>query len=552
MPDVTEQLRSYGDAVEAAVPSAEARKPRDRRPFLLAAAALVLVACVGAGVWALRADDGAEDDGPVVDTTDVPPVEAGWQTLDPGPLEPREGAAVVWTGEELVVWGGTRTETGVGFADGAAFDPASGEWRTMSSPPVDRGGLAGGVWTGEEVLVWSAEIDGERDDLADWTVLAWDPATDQWRAAGERCLVGNEVRRCPVAMPDRSWGVGALEPVWTGEEILDIGIGAAYDPASDVWRTLPERPIQGTAGAAAWTGDALVILVANRSDASYPPGESVALAYEPDTDRWEALPPTGVGENGVDLTWDGRHLVALDYEMRAGTFRPGDDAWEALPPLPMRFSECSPQLAPVAGTVFARHCSGQALLTEDREWAIAIPEDESWGTLVPTGDTILAWWSSDYYGDPPGTTMRSYRPPELPDGALALERTIPIGTVRLDLRDDARLSSTGLAEEAGGLVTGLSFTIQSGAVECRLTSTYAGIPSEARIRNDASTVGAPVERFALEGVDIDRDDALLARFVPGDLDELAHILLEESTSDVLDIACPDLPTATALLERIHR
>src|SRR5688500_1264515 len=106
MPDVIEQLRSYGDAVEAAVPPATVREPRDRRPFLLAAAALVLVACVGAGVWALRADDGAEDDGPVVDTTEVPPVEAGFQTLDPGPLEPREGAAAVWTGDELVVWGG--------------------------------------------------------------------------------------------------------------------------------------------------------------------------------------------------------------------------------------------------------------------------------------------------------------------------------------------------------------------------------------------------------------------------------------------------------------
>ena len=58
MPDVIEQLRSYGEAVGAAVPPATVREPRNRRPLLLAAAAVVLVACVGAGVWALRADDG--------------------------------------------------------------------------------------------------------------------------------------------------------------------------------------------------------------------------------------------------------------------------------------------------------------------------------------------------------------------------------------------------------------------------------------------------------------------------------------------------------------
>ncbi len=281
MPDVIEQLRSYGDggrgrrasghgeraAEPAAVPAgrrrAGARGVRGRRG----------VGPAGRRRRRGRRPGGGHHRG------------AGGRVRladpRPGPLEAREGSAVVWTGQELVVWGGTRTDTGIGFADGAAFDPVTGEWRMMSPPPVDRGGLVGGVWTGEEVLVWSAEIDGETDDLADWTVLAWDPATDEWRTAGGRCLVGGDVRRCPDAMPDRPWGVGVLEPVWTGEGVIDIGIGAAYDPATDVWRMLPERPVLGTPNAVTWTGDALVVLVANRSDASFPPGESVAVAYDP-------------------------------------------------------------------------------------------------------------------------------------------------------------------------------------------------------------------------------------------------------------------------------
>ena len=143
--------------------------------------------------------------------------------------------------------------------------------------------------------------------------------------------------------------------------------------------------------------------------------------------------------------------------------------------------------------------------------------------------------------------------PEIADDDLALERTIPIGTVALDLPDDARLTSTGLEEEVGGLVTGLSFTIQSGDVEC---GPHLDLRRASRPRSGSATTRAPSAPSAatspLEGVDIDRDEALVARFVPGDLDDQAHILLEESTSDVLDIACPDLATANALLERIHR
>jgi hypothetical protein len=373
-----------------------------------------------------------------------------------------------------------------------------------------------------------------------WGGSAWNPETDTWR------------RLAPGGPGQNPVDDGSNAPVWTGEEMIDAAANQAYAPATDTWRPLPPRPIEGAVQGSVWTGEELLVLVANRSDASYPAGEAVALSYSPAADAWTALPPTGVGEIAVALAWDGEQAVALDYEMRAATYDPDAGRWTQLPELPMRFSECSPRLAPVAGTVFAQHCSGEALLTEGREWAISTLGDDPWGTLVSTGDTVVSWWSSDYYSDPPASVFQVYRPPEIPGDDLALERAIPIGSVRLDLPDDARLTSTGLQEEVGGLVTGLSFTIQSGDVECGLTSTYAGISSEARIRNDASTVGAELSHIRLEQVDIGRNRALVAQWPAGATDDQAHILLEESTSDVLDIACPDLTLANALLHRIHR
>lgn len=555
MPDVIEQLRSYGEAVEATVPPADVREPRNRRPLLLAAAALVLVACTAAGVWALRSNDGADDDGPVVDTTEVPPVEAGWQTLDPGPLEPREGAAVVWTGEELVVWGGAASETtGEQYADGATFDPGSGEWRRMAAAPLGPGRSVG-VWTGEEVLVWSISSrfdEGFNTGTGGWQGAAWDPTSRTWRTAGP-CPARSDDERCLQSSPLRSEGFQPTSPVWTGSEMLDAGLGAAYNPAGDSWRDLPPLPVGGEVADSVWTGDDLLVLMANHSEPGRSPFEAVALSYSPTEDVWTTLPPTGVGETAVDLAWDGERAIALDYEMQAASYRPGGDEWTPLPPLPLRFYECDPRVYGVGGTILAQHCSGYAVLTDDDRWAIAPPPARPIGGIASAGGALYSWWFTDAYGPPPRAAFQSFRPPNPVEDDLALGRTIPIGTVLLDLPDGTRLTDTAWSEEAGGLVTHIGFELALGdGQSCTITSTYAGIQSEVRIRNDASRVDAEISHIRLEQVDIGRDRALVAQWPAGATDDQAHILVEESTSDVLDIACPDLPTANALLERIHR
>jgi hypothetical protein len=62
--------------------------------------------------------------------------------------------AAVWTGSELMIWGGV----GFGptyFADGARYDEASDSWKTLSAigSPTARW-LHTAVWTGTEMIVW--------------------------------------------------------------------------------------------------------------------------------------------------------------------------------------------------------------------------------------------------------------------------------------------------------------------------------------------------------------------------------------------------------------
>ena len=66
----------------------------------------------------------------------------------------------MWTGNEMIVWGG---RWGWGFHDlldtGGRYDPATDSWLATSTAaaPLHRSGHTA-VWTGSEMLVWAAPV----------------------------------------------------------------------------------------------------------------------------------------------------------------------------------------------------------------------------------------------------------------------------------------------------------------------------------------------------------------------------------------------------------
>ncbi len=169
---------------------------------------------------------------------------------------------MAWTGREMVVWSGS------GFTDGAAYDPAADRWRTIAPSPLAGRYYPATVWTGRELLVWGG--DSERSFVAD-DGAAYDPGADRWRA----------LPRAPVAARggggggvDRSrmvvWG-GIGQPGAGDNSPLDTIIerrtllspmadGAAYDPATDRWRTLEPVPLLGRGfPIAAWDGQGMIL-----------------------------------------------------------------------------------------------------------------------------------------------------------------------------------------------------------------------------------------------------------------------------------------------------
>ncbi len=167
----------------------------------------------------------------------------------------REGHTAVWTGSRVIVWGGWN---GVHEDTGGLYDPATDSW-TGSTPTA---GSPGGrqqhvaVWTGSAMVVWGGRNGPTNADCLNTGGL-YDPGTDSW--IGATTTTG--------ALPART----AASAVWTGREMLvwggddgtgPLNTGARYDPATDTW--LGALPTSGAPTVrrnhtAVWTGAKMIV-----------------------------------------------------------------------------------------------------------------------------------------------------------------------------------------------------------------------------------------------------------------------------------------------------
>ena len=110
------------------------------------------------------------------------PASNSWTPMAPFP-ETRGGGgrdsfSSVWTGDKMMVWGGYTRNAGCNpcnLEDGAIYDLRSNSWTLMSPGPLSGRGAHRAVWTGREMLVWGGFNTTEQSDGA-----RYDPESDTW------------------------------------------------------------------------------------------------------------------------------------------------------------------------------------------------------------------------------------------------------------------------------------------------------------------------------------------------------------------------------------
>jgi len=151
---------------------------------------------------------------------EIPATEETYPISTTGAPPARTSHEAVWTGVEMIIWGGRQSETIVG--DGMRYDPLTDTWTPISSTnaPTPRVGHVT-LWTGTHMVVFGG-VNGE-ERFHDGGL--YDPREDVW----------DRIDECT----DCDGLTYFTEAYWTGEEILFWSNakdgGVLYDPSSESW-----------------------------------------------------------------------------------------------------------------------------------------------------------------------------------------------------------------------------------------------------------------------------------------------------------------------------
>jgi hypothetical protein len=237
---------------------------------------------------------------------------------------PRDYHSAVWTGSEVIVWGGEPI-----LNTGGKYNPTTDSWipTSTSNAPAARAAHTA-VWAGDEMIVW-----GGRDQMG-WfnTGARYGPNTDSWTATST------------INAPERRWYHTAL---WTGSEMIVWGgtngtiylnTGGRYNPSADSWTAtgLVNAPLGRVAHTAAWTATEMIVW--GGADSTFN-DTNTGGRYDPTSDSWTAT-STADAPSARDqhtAVWTGSEMIiwggifcypCMDFS-NGGRLNPGTGGWIA-------------------------------------------------------------------------------------------------------------------------------------------------------------------------------------------------------------------------------
>lgn len=226
----------------------------------------------------------------------------------------------IWSGSEMLIWGGINATGSSYLNTGGRYDPVNDTWEptTPTGAPSARGGQAT-VWSGSEMIIWGGGSNSGG---------CYDPATDTW-----------STMITSIWEPD---GKSEGSSIWTGSEVIIYGgtfsnEGATYDPMTNTWEpiTAAGAPTEERyRHSAVWTGTKMVIWGGNSSSGYLNNGAQ----YDPAANSWSAISSIGApaARDSHTTVWSGSEMIiwggydgSSNHLNTGGRYNPVADSWSA-------------------------------------------------------------------------------------------------------------------------------------------------------------------------------------------------------------------------------
>jgi len=251
----------------------------------------------------------------------------------------RKNHTAVWTGTKMIVWGGYSRDVNGNphlWNNGGTYDTTTNNWTptSMANAPAGRS-LHTAVWTGNEMIVWGGT---DSDILAGRglnTGGKYNPNSNTW--------VATSVTNGPTARYNHTavWS-GSEMIVWGGTDYINyFNTGGRYNPLLDSW--LPTRltnaPSRRQSHTAVWTGSEMIVWGGNFWDGTQH-YLNTGSRYNAGTNSWTPTSvvnsPTGrdshtaVWTGSKMVVWGGTDSVSGTGLNSGGRYNPNTNTWAAI------------------------------------------------------------------------------------------------------------------------------------------------------------------------------------------------------------------------------
>jgi len=267
------------------------------------------------------------------------PVTDSWTPTSPVSFAPREGISAVWTGNVMMIWGGCL----FGFhpactTAGRRYNPATNSWDGVSTTnaPVGRA-YSAMVWTGEKVIVWGGYHYWAQSPYGG----QYDPVSNTWTPVPSASGV-------PATLVSAVW-TGSEMIVWGGFNGNYLNTGGRYNPVSNSWTltSTTNAPPARHIPSAVWTGDEMLVWGGCPDLSIYwsfnyycNSDTNTGGRYNPLTDSWM---PISIGANAPEarfdhtavwtgnemIVWGGHNVGSGANFNNGGRYNPVTDSWTA-------------------------------------------------------------------------------------------------------------------------------------------------------------------------------------------------------------------------------